>query len=81
MVQVITRKLVRDPVEVLYGDGLRYATQRWITKCDDWRDYGAGCRANFGYVHIGPPFPTEDSVPYPGWEPPKRSWFDRLFRR
>ena len=66
----ITRELVRDPVELIFEDGKRYATQRWVTRCDDWREVAPLGRVNFGWVELGKPFPTADSVPSPYYEPP-----------
>jgi hypothetical protein len=74
---IITQELVRDPVELIYEDGRRFSTQRWITKCEDVRETSFGS-VNFGWVKIGDAFPTPDSVPY-FYEPPKRSLFQRLF--
>lgn len=86
----VTRELVRDPVEMIFSDGRRYATQRWWTKCEDLRCVDITAQAegpvlrciamNFGWVHMGEPFPTEDSVESPFYEPPtSTSWGRRIF--
>lgn len=64
-----TRELIRDPVELIFEDGKRYATQRWKTTVDDWRKIEPIGWVNFGSVHLGQPFPTEDSAPSPFYEP------------
>jgi hypothetical protein len=66
----MTRKLVRDPAELIFEDGKRYATQRWITTTDDWRKINPIGWVNFGSVHVGQPFPTDDSVRSQFYVPP-----------
>lgn len=67
----MTRELVRDPCEIVFSDGKRYATQKWVTCYDDWRDTPIG-PVNFGWTHIGRSFPTPDSVASPMYTPPRR---------
>lgn len=61
MSETITRTLVRDAAEILLPDGRRFATQRWITTCDDWREIEGLGLVNFGWVRIGHPFRVPDS--------------------
>lgn len=76
---IITRELVRDPCEIVFEDGSRYATQRWITRCSDIRETPFG-KADFGWWRIGDAFLTPDSVPSPFYEPPTEPIWRRLTR-
>lgn len=78
MTATVKRELVRDPVELVFSDGRRYATRRWVTTTTDIRDIGGGVCVNFGSVHIGAAFPTSDSVPTPLYEPPEPSVWARM---
>lgn len=56
----ITRELVRDAAVLIFPDGTRLVTAKWVTTCDDWRETAIGL-VNFGWVHIGPSFRVTDS--------------------
>lgn len=47
-------EVVRDPVEIVFEDGTRWATEREITRIEDWRVIDGVGRVNFGRVYIGP---------------------------